>query len=506
MPMADSPNTPDAAPSHVAAVDLGSNSFHMVVVRIDHGELKVVDRLRESVRLAAGLTADKTLTAEAQARALACLERFGQRLRNFPARRVRAVGTNTLRMARGGRDFLNAAGAALGHEIEVVSGYEEARLIYLGVAHSLADDGRRRLVVDIGGGSTELIVGNGFEPQMMESLHMGCVSLTQAHFADGEITARRLVQAELDARVELEPVEQGFRAAGWRRAVGASGTIRAIELVLRENAWSELGVTPAGLKRLRKAMLDAGRLDRLDLPGLSARRAQVLPGGFAVLAAIFEALGIERMEAADGALREGVIYDLIGRRGGEDVRERSVTALASRYHVDEAHARRVAATAADLYRQARGGWILDLDWSERMLRWAALLHETGLDISHSQYHKHGGYVLTHTDLAGFSREEQRLLALLVRTHRRKFPLTLFAELPDEWTEPAARLAVLLRLAVVLHRGRGATSMPELRLAVEGRALRLHFPDRWLEAHPLVRADLEQERSYLAAAGYRLEIA
>lgn len=500
--MTDSQQASGTALPHVAAVDLGSNSFHMVVARVDSGELKVVDRLKESVRLAGGLADDKTLTEEARARALQCLERFGQRLRSFPARRVRAVGTNTLRMARGSRDFLKAAGAALGHDIEVVSGFEEARLIYLGVAHSLADDGRRRLVVDIGGGSTELIVGKGFEPHTMESLHMGCVSLTRKHFGGGEITRKRLTCAEMDARVELEPVEHRFRALGWDRAVGASGTVRAIEQVLRENAWSEFGITAAGLAQLRQAMLEAGRLDKLDLPGLSAGRAQVLPGGFAVLAAAFEALGIERMEAADGALREGVIYDLIGRRGQEDVRARSVAALAARYHVDQAQARRVGDTAAGLHAGLQ--WQLDAD-SERMLRWAATLHEVGLDISHSQYHKHGGYVVTHTDLAGFSREEQRLLALLVRAHRRKFPVALFSELPDGWAEQARWLAVLLRLSVVLHRGRTDTSMPRLHLSAEGESLRLRFPEAWLDAHPLVRADLEQERDYLAAAGYRLDV-
>lgn len=502
--MTEPEETPGTPPQHVAAIDLGSNSFHMVVARVESGQLKVVDRLRESVRLAGGLAEDKTLTEEARTRALECLERFGQRLHSFPARSVRAVGTNTLRMARASRGFLNAAGDALGHEIEIVSGYEEARLIYLGVAHSLADDGQRRLVMDIGGGSTELIVGEGFDPHTLESLHMGCVSLTQRHFADGEITKKRLARAEIEARVELEPVEHRFRSLGWQRVVGASGTIRAIEQVLRENAWSEFAITAAGLGHLRKALLDAGRLDKLDLPGLGARRAQVLPGGFAILAAAFEALGIERMEAADGALREGVIYDLIGRRREEDVRARSVAALAARYHVDDAQARRVGETAAELLAGIRQGWGLGEDTDERMLRWAAMLHETGLDISHSQYHKHGGYVVTHTDLAGFSREEQRVLALLVRAHRRKFPAALFGELPDGWVVRARRLAVLLRLSVVLHRGRTDTQMPPLRLTAEAAALRLRLPETWLDTHPLVRADLEQEQEYLAAAGYRLE--
>lgn len=489
----------------VAAIDLGSNSFHMVVARVEGTGLKVMDRLREPVRLAAGLGGNKRLTPEAMERALACLERFGQRVRELPPGSVRAVGTNTLRKAKDRRGFLAAAGRALGHDVEVVSGYEEARLIYLGVAHSLADDEDRRLVMDIGGGSTELIIGERFAPRLMESLHMGCVSVTQEFFADGAITAKRMARAELAAQRELEPVAERFRELGWSGAVGASGTIRAIDRTLRENGWSDGAIGPDGLERLRKALIAAGHVDRLNLKGLGGERAQVIPGGFAVLSGAFRQLDLERLDAADGALREGLLYDLLGRIRHEDVRSASVVGLARRYHADAAQAARVETTAGYLLAQVADDWGLQGQARGRILAWAAQLHEVGLDISHSQYHKHGAYIVGWSDLAGFSRDEQQVLATLVRAHRRKFPLGQFRDLPGGWADTAMRLAVLLRLAVVLHRGRSPNPLPAVTLRARESELALAFPAGWLDRHPLARADLEEEAAYLANAGFALTL-
>lgn len=490
-------------PEVAAAIDLGSNSFHLLIARIEHGQLKVVDRLRESVRLGGGLDDDNYLTPAAMQRGLETLSRFGQRLREFPAGSVRAVGTNTLRKARNARGFLDRAHGVLGHEIDVVSGYEEARLIYLGVAHSLADDGQRRLVLDIGGGSTELITGEGFTPRKMESLHMGCVSLTDAHFPGGAISGRRMNRAVLAARMELEPIESHFRGEAWERAVGASGTVRAIQRIVEESGWSDYGITAESLRQLRKALTDAEHVDRIKFSSLSRDRAEILPGGVAVLLGVFEALGIERMEAADGAMREGLLYDLLGRIQHEDVRARTVETLAARYHADRIHADRVRQTALGFLEQARSGWSLDEPVFDRALGWAALLHEIGLDISHSQYHKHGAYVLRHADMAGFSKQEQLLLASLVRTHRRKFPRSVFEDLPEFWVRPAQRLAILLRLAVRLHRGRARDPLPAINFSANGRKIRLAFPDDWLAQHPLAEADLIEEAGYLDAAGFQL---
>ncbi|HDJ85977.1 MAG TPA: exopolyphosphatase [Chromatiales bacterium] len=498
------PRTPKSPPETVAAVDLGSNSFHMLVARLLDGQLNVLDRLHDMVRLAGDLGKDRRITPEAATRAIGCLERFGQRLRHMPPGSVRAVGTNTLRSARNAKEFLDAAERALGHPIEIISGVEEARLIYAGVAHGIAGDGRRRLVMDIGGGSTELIVGESSEPLHMESLYMGCVNMSRAHFADGQIGAKRWRRAVLAARSELEPHRAIFRRLGWADAIGASGTLRAVYRTVTESGWSDAGITLEALRRLRDALLKAGRVDRIRLPGVSATRAPVFPGGVAVVTAAFEALDIERMRISDSALREGLLYDLIGRIHEHDgLRARTIANLAARYNVDTAQAERVRRTALELIAQTAGPWALDEETSERLLEWAAGLHEIGLGIAHSGHHKHAAYVLANADLAGFSRRDQILLATVVRAHRRRFPTAALAQLPASWIRDATRLSILLRLSVVLHRSRSPHPPPPLRLIAAGKSLALVFPDDWLEQHPLTQADLGQEAAYLKAAGYEL---
>jgi exopolyphosphatase/guanosine-5'-triphosphate,3'-diphosphate pyrophosphatase len=493
-------------PEIVAAVDLGSNSFHMIVARLQNGELNVIDRMREMVRLAAGLDKKRRITAEARERALGCLERFGQRLRDMPPGSVRAVGTNTLRSARDSEDFLQAAEQALGHTIEIISGVEEARLIYLGVARSLADDTGRRLVMDIGGGSTELIVGERFKPIHMDSLYMGCVSMSREFFADGTITRKRINRADIAARMELEPVEAIYRGMGWTEAIGASGTIRAVAAVVHLARWADGVITAASLDRLVDALATAGHVDKLTLPGLDPERAPVFPGGAIILRAAFDALGIDKMQVADGALREGLLYDLLGRIRHEDVRSNSVNALATRYHVDAAQAQRVRDTALQCLDQTAETWGLAEEWPEQMLAWAAQLHEIGLDIAHSKYHKHGAYVVENTDLLGFSRQEQKLLAALVRGHRRKLPVTVIRTFPGKLFAAVQYLTVLLRLSVLLHRSRSPDPVADFTLQARKDGLVVEFPAGWLEAHPLTRADLEEEAVFLAAAGFSLTIA
>lgn len=492
-----------SAPDIVAAVDLGSNSFHMIVARTVSGQLHVLDRLQEMVRLGAGLDEDSRLTKPAQRRALDCLERFGQRLRGMPVGSVRVVGTNTLRRARQADKFLARAQTALGHPIEVISGREEARLIYQGVASELADEGPR-LVLDIGGGSTELILGEGREAKSMESLHMGCVSMSETHFPEGRITAKALRRAVTAARLELQPVAAQFRG-GWQVAYGSSGTVRSIGAVVREAGWSGNRITPQALEKLRDALLSAGEVSTLKLGGLSAERAPVFPGGVAILMAVFQELDIPEMRIADNALREGLLQDLIGRIQHHDVREQTITALSARYHVDRAQAERVARSAQEFLEQVAEDWQLDEE-DAAALSWAARLHEIGLAIAHNQYHKHGAYLARFSDLAGFSRTEQALLALLIRAHRRKFPVKEFAALPRGPAKRARCLAVLLRLAVLLHRSRTDAALPEMKLRAQKRGVRLSFPRGWLEEHPLTREDLEQENRYLRAARMRLKVA
>lgn len=481
----------------VAAIDLGSNSFHMIVARIANGHIQVLDRLREMVQLAVGLDNRNRLSPESQQRALDCLARFGQRLRHIPPEQLRIVGTSALRQARNSAEFLARAEAVLGHSVEIISGYEEARLIYLGVVHSVAAIPGHRLVVDIGGGSTELIIGQQFEPLRLNSLKMGCVSTSRACFDDGRISEARLREAELMVRLHMEPLEEEYRERGWQVVTGASGTIKAIQEVIAREGWGREGITLEALRRLRGAVLDLGNVAALAARWqLDPGRARVFPGGFVVLHGLCEVLKVTQMAVSDGALREGVIYDLLGRIRHEDVRDRTIAAVTGRYGLDEAQAGRVWATARELLAQARAAWGLEREEWEQRLEWAARLHEIGLLLTHDQHHKHGAYILEHADFPGFSRSDQTLLAALVRRHRRSVSADAFAHLPKEVAPLAERLCVLLRLAVVLHRGRSRQPLPELHLVVNGGRLSLGFPPGWLDEHPLTRADLETEAAYL----------
>ena len=492
----------------LAAVDLGSNSFHMIVARVSHGQLVVVDRMREMVRLAAGLDDHHQLDAASRRRALQCLQRFGQRLREVRAERVRVVGTNTLRRARRSRAFREACEQALGHPVEIISGREEARLVYLGVAHtSPAPDGVQ-LVVDIGGGSTELIVGEGFTPRTLESLSMGCVGMTRRFFDDGRLSARRFERARLAARLELRPVRAYFVDGEWSRVMGSSGTIRAVASVASElGLTGEAGtITADAAEALVAHLTAAGRAEKLDLPGLSVERAPVFAGGLCVLIEVLRELRIERMRAADGALREGLLFDMLGRLQHEDARELTVRAMMSRFHADPGQAARVEATALRFYHQLEQSLGLVAERDRALLCWAARLHEVGLDISHSKYHRHGGYLLEHADLPGFPRAEQRMLAMLVGFHRRKLDALDLDRLPESWRRNALAMLVVLRLAVLLHRDRASAALPVIRMSYSPDELGLHVDGDWLESNPLTLADLREEVRYLRRAGIQLNLA
>jgi exopolyphosphatase/guanosine-5'-triphosphate,3'-diphosphate pyrophosphatase len=491
-------------PATVAAVDLGSNSFHLIVAQFQGSRLMVVDRLKDMVRLAAGLDEANRLGDDVVERALAALSRFGQRLQDIPSGNVRVVGTNTLRKARNGDAFVARAREVLGHDIEIISGREEARLIYLGVSHALEDNLDRRLVVDIGGGSTEVILGRQFQPEHMESLFMGCVGMSQEFFRSGDITPAAMKAAELAARQELEPIETAYRQHGWDSAIGASGTILSVFDVVAAAGDSREVITAEALKTLKRRLVDAGHVDTLDLPGLPRQRAAVFPGGVAILSALFKSLGIERMQVSGGALREGLLWDLLGRQHQADIRERTVDDLIRRYHIDALHAQRVQGTVLDLLAAAQDAWELEGTGLDGLLRWAARLHEIGMDIAHSQYHKHGSYLLQYMDMPGFSRTEQRKLALLVRSHRRKFPNAEMGEVLMDGERSIRRLALLLRCAVVLHRSRSARQTPPLcAIQADLAGLHLVFPDRWLREHPMTRLDLAEEAAVWAGEGMTL---
>jgi exopolyphosphatase/guanosine-5'-triphosphate,3'-diphosphate pyrophosphatase len=476
----------------------------MVVARYSHGQLVIIDRLREMVRLAAGVEENGRIDKEVAARALACLERFGQRLRDMHADSVRVVGTNAFRVAHRKQAFLERAREALGHPIEIISGMEEARLIYSGVAHTMPSEPGRRLVVDIGGGSTELIIGEGLTPLELESLQMGCVSLSERFFRDGKISAKRIERARMAAGLELEPVQAAFRRRGWDHSAGSSGTVRAIGEAIQELDPQAVAITVAGIDRTLRYLVEAGHVSEIGLTPITEDRRPVFPGGIVILAAIFDELGVKDMHIADGAMREGLLYDMLGRFT-DDARDRTVRGMQQRYHVDLAQSERVETSVLKFLEQVREIWPLTDPLADLALKWAARLHEIGLDVSHSGYHRHGAYLLENADMAGFPRGEQRLLARLVGSHRRKFALEGLEDLIPPWDRSAMYLIVLLRLAVLLHRGRSPTALPPIELTAGPRSLEIEFPPRWLNDHPLTSADLQQETDYLMAAGFKLRV-
>ena len=489
----------------LAAIDLGSNSFHLLLANHQAGQLQVVAKQGEKVQLAAGLDEDGMLSEEAMERALNCLAQFAPFIDGIEADHLRVVGTNALRAAHNSEELIERAEALLGHPIEIIAGREEARLIYLGAAHALADVHGKRLIVDIGGGSTEFIIGEQFEPQLLESLHMGCVAYTKAFFQDGEISEKRMRRAELAARSELASIQRTYREMGWDDPVGSSGTIKAAANVLEAHGWAPHGVvTREGLHKLRAALLEFKRLDKVSLPGLKSDRATVFPAGIAILCGVFEALGLEQMRYSDGALREGVLFDLIGRNTPEDSRLSAIESLQRRYGIDPRHASNVRDTALQLFDQVAGDWALGAT-SRQLLSWAADLHEVGQAISHSQFHRHGAYLLEHSDLLGFSRPEQRALAFLVRAHRRKFPKNELAALPEPQQPRLARLARLLRMAVMLNHSRSEAPVLGMHLSAEGDDLTLNLTEEYRD-HSLINDDLSQESELQKAAGMTLTLA
>ena len=482
----------------LAAVDLGSNSFHLQVGRVVDDQIYLLDSLREPVRLGGGLNRDKRLDRATQLRALEALSRFGERLRGFPQGAVRAVGTNALRVAKNAPQFLEDARSALGFPIEVIFGREEARLVYLGVSHSLPPAPHRRLVVDIGGGSTEFVIGTGYEPELMESLRIGSVSHSLRFFPDGRIDKPAMKKAELAASNEIERLVKEYRRTGWKQAIGSSGTAKSLAAILAENGWSNGAINADGLDRLRSQFLKAGDVDKLDLPGLRADRAAILPGGLAIMVAVFEGLGLDEMEVAEGALRQGVLHDLLGRVQHHDMRELTVKQFIRRYHVDAAQAERVETLALALYHALaeRGR-----DGDTQTLAWAARLHEIGLSIAHAAYHKHSAYMLSNADMPGFSKDEQARLARIALAHRGK--LAKIDGLPARSADWA--LVFCLRIAALLCRSRVDVPLPRLGARAIAGGFQLALPAGWLEEHPLTAAALEAEAEDWRAVGLRFDV-
>ena len=487
-----------------AAIDLGSNSFHLVVAREEEHAITIIDRERDMVRLAGGLDRSNRIMPEASERALACLARFGERLRGLEPDNVRIVGTNALRKAKNSKQFIAKAEKALGFSIEIISGVEEARLIYLGAAQTLQGDRGRRMVIDIGGGSTEVIVADKREPVFLESLYMGCVSSSEKFFPDGKINKKRMQRAILSAQLELEPNTVTLKSLAAVDVIGTSGTARAIARVVMENGWSDTGITRESLQMLVNKLVEAGHSDQIKIDGLGPDRQPVFVGGVGVMMGIFQALDLDFMRVSDGSLREGVLHDLIGRVLYEDRRALTVLELMKRHRIDLEQGERVRQTALKLFDQIDNKGLLQRE--RRLLGWAAQLHEIGLMIAHNQYHRHGGYVLAHMDLPGFSRQEQGALSVMVRLHRRKYHPELIEDSVYLRSAALSLLTRLLRLGVLLNRGRMQMELPTIQIrADEHDDMHLELAEHWLENHPLTAADLDQEAELLASVGLELHI-
>lgn len=502
------PRSPSAAradaprwPHHLAAIDMGSNSFRLEIGEVVQGEYRRIDYLKETVRLGAGLDAEGRLTEEAAQRGLACLDRFAQRLTGYASPQLRAVATQTLREARNRDAFLVRAQAVLGHPIEVISGREEARLIYAGVAR-LQPSNAPRLVIDIGGRSTEMILGTGRKPVQAESFRVGSVSLSMQCFPEGRLTKNAFRQAQIAAGAELEEALVPFHRRHWREALGSSGTVGAVSQLLAASGVTDGAVTPDGLRWCIEQCLRAGHIDRLALPGLKEERRLVIAGGLSILYTLATHFGIEALQPARGALRQGVIFDLDERRVAErdpahahDVRDATVRELQRRFMVDVPHADRVGALADSLYAMARPG--AGASGAQpapgrrelrRELGWAAALHETGMMVSHHDHHRHSAYVIAHVDAAGFSQSQQRRLADLVLAQRG----SLRKSEPALASDAFAWQVLCLRLAIVKCHARRPVDASVMTLRRHGEQARLGFAPGWLERNPRTAYLLNEE--------------
>ncbi|AUV00187.1 exopolyphosphatase [Phytobacter ursingii] len=500
-------NEKTARPQEFAAVDLGSNSFHMVIARVVDGAMQIIGRLKQRVHLADGLDSNNMLSEEAMERGLACLSLFAERLQGFDPSSVCIVGTHTLRQALNAPEFLKRAEKVIPYPIEIISGNEEARLIFMGVEHTQPEKGRK-LVIDIGGGSTELVIGEDFEPKLVESRRMGCVSFAQLYFPGGTINAENFQRARVAATQKLETLAWQFRIQGWDVALGASGTIKAAHEVLLALGEKDGSITPERLKKLIAEVVKFKSFDELNLPGLSDERKAVFAPGLAILCGVFDALAINELRLSDGALREGVLYEMEGRFRHQDIRSRTAQSLANQYNIDREQARRVLETTMHIYDQwqAQNPKLINPQLTA-LLKWAAMLHEVGLNINHSGMHRHSAYILQNSDLPGYNQEQQLMMATLVRYHRKAIKLDDLPRFTLFKKKHYLPLIQLLRLGVLLNNQRQATTTPPtLRLKTDDNHWTLSFPHDWFSQNALVLFDLEREQEYWeAVTGWRLKV-
>ena len=491
-----------------AAIDLGSNSFHMAVASTTDSHMQMIDKLRQPVRLGAGLDSNNNITTETMNRALECLSMFRERLKDVPINQIRAVGTNTLRRAGNADEFNDAALDALGVPVEIIAGREEARLIYTGVTYGIRDN-KKRLVIDIGGGSTEFIAGIGSEANIVESISIGCVSANtcwfKADLPNSKKLGKQFEKSIASSRLETDVIVPDYLKHGWDICIGSSGTIKATERIIQSFYPDEIGISAERLQALIEKIIKKGPEVLNQVASISDDRREVILGGLSVVKATFDALNIKRMQVSHSALREGVIVDLAGHSANDNVRRNAVNNMQQRFRIDTEQAARVFATAERLFKHAAKNWTLDKKRDRAALRSASHLHEVGLSVAHEQYHKHGDYLLSNADMLGFSRNDQRFIAALVRNHRKKIDTTVTDSMKKSEQSRYYKLLILLRLASLFHRTRNSAQTPEVSADFSDNSINLNIPHDWLNKHPLTYAYIEDEIDKLASIGYQLTL-
>ena len=488
----------------IAAIDLGSNSFHMIVAIKDGGSFQVVDRIKESVRLASGINSHNQLSDEVSELALDCLSRFNQRLKDVSPSCVRVVGTSTMRKIDDNNLFFNKAIDALGHDIEIITGTEEARLVYLGVSQDIENNDVNRLVVDIGGGSTELILGRNAILGMGDSLSMGCVSVTNTFFSNGEINQKKVDKAMLHCSLKLRPMKKWYANSNWELAIGSSGTARALLAIHELMEWSDGFITEEGLDKLLSYLISCHHIDNIKLKALSESRRLVIVGGAIIMKSVFSALKIEKMQVSAFSLREGLLKELLGSDLQKDIKSQTIESLMTNYKVDKVYANMVLETANKMFSQVKAPWSLS-SLDKQLLEWSVSTSEIGLSLNHRGFHKHSAYILNNIDLPGFSRQLTRQLSVIVENQRKKINKKSLDVVSAFKKMNCIYLIVLLRLSLLLHRGRMLNSNLDFQIAVKSNVIKLSFSKDWYKTHPLNVAELYKEKKLLKVLDIKLKI-
>lgn len=485
-----------------AAIDLGSNSFHMLVVREVAGSIQTLTRIKRKVRLAAGLNSDNVLSAEAMERGWQCLRLFAERLQDIPQPQIRVVATATLRIAVNADEFIAKAQEILGCPVQVISGEEEARLIYQGVAHTTGG-ADQRLVVDIGGASTELVTGSGAQTTSLFSLSMGCVTWLERYFTNRNLAQENFDEAEKAARKVLRPVADKLRFHGWKVCVGASGTVQALQEIMMAQGMDER-ITLAKLQQLKQRAIHCGRLEELEIEGLTLERALVFPSGLAILIAIFTELNIQCMTLAGGALREGLVYGMLHLPVDQDIRSRTLRNIQRRFMVDTDQANRVTQLAIHLLEQVKDEWHLEAI-SRELLQSACQLHEIGLSVEYKQAPLHAAWLVRNLDLPGFTPAQKKLLATLLLNQTNPVDLSSLHQQNAVPPRIAEHLCRLLRLAIIFAARRRDDLVPHITLQAQDENLTLTLPEGWLEHHPLGTELIDQEIQWQSYVHWPLEV-